>query len=123
MDRKIGPIISNNLTHKIHENYKDKGLVVIGIPSDNFNQEPGSEKEIKEFLNARWVDTEKGRENPARFIARSLNLKKGTDLFNRVANAKDVNEIFNILSITCFAIENEYGIWRGAHKLSALLLI
>ena len=34
---------------KIHENYKDKGLVVIGIPSDNFNQEPGSEKEIKEF--------------------------------------------------------------------------
>ena len=34
---------------KIHENYKDKGLVVIGVPSDNFNQEPGSEKEIKEF--------------------------------------------------------------------------
>ena len=34
---------------KIHENYKDKGLIVIGVPSDNFNQEPGSEKEIKEF--------------------------------------------------------------------------
>ena len=34
---------------KIHENYKDKGLVVIGVPSDNFNQEPGSEKEIKKY--------------------------------------------------------------------------
>ena len=34
---------------KIHEQYKDQGLIVIGIPSDNFNQEPGTEKEIKEF--------------------------------------------------------------------------
>ena len=34
---------------KIHEQYKNKGLIVIGIPSDNFNQEPGTEKEIKEF--------------------------------------------------------------------------
>ena len=34
---------------KIHEKYKDNGLIVLGVPSDNFNQEPGSEKEIKEF--------------------------------------------------------------------------
>ncbi len=34
---------------KIHEDYKKKGLVVIGIPSDNFNQEPGDEKDIKKF--------------------------------------------------------------------------
>ena len=34
---------------KIHEQYKDQGLIVIGVPSDNFNQEPGTEKEIKEF--------------------------------------------------------------------------
>ena len=34
---------------KIHEQYKVQGLIVIGIPSDNFNQEPGTEKEIKEF--------------------------------------------------------------------------
>ena len=32
---------------KIHENYKNKGLVVIGVPSDNFNQEPGNEEDIK----------------------------------------------------------------------------
>ena len=31
---------------KIHETYKNKGLVVIGIPSDNFNQEPGNEDDI-----------------------------------------------------------------------------
>ena len=29
--------------------YKDKGLVVIGVPSNNFRQEPGSNKEIKDF--------------------------------------------------------------------------
>ncbi len=34
---------------KIHEDYKTKGLIVIGIPSDNFNQEPGSEEDIKKF--------------------------------------------------------------------------
>ncbi len=34
---------------KIHETYKNKGLVVIGIPSDNFNQEPGNEEDIKKF--------------------------------------------------------------------------
>ena len=34
---------------KIHETYKKKGLIVIGIPSDNFNQEPGNEEDIKKF--------------------------------------------------------------------------
>ena len=34
---------------KIHENYKNKGLIVIGVPSDNFNQEPGNEEDIKKF--------------------------------------------------------------------------
>jgi len=29
--------------------YKDKGLIVIGVPSNNFRQEPGSNKEIKDF--------------------------------------------------------------------------
>ena len=29
--------------------YKDKNLVVIGVPSNNFRQEPGSNKEIKDF--------------------------------------------------------------------------
>ena len=34
---------------EIHENYKNKGLIVIGVPSDNFNQEPGKEEDIKKF--------------------------------------------------------------------------
>ena len=34
---------------KIWTNYKDKGLVIIGVPSNNFRQEPGSNKEIKDF--------------------------------------------------------------------------
>ena len=29
--------------------YKDKGLIVIGVPSNNFRQEPGTNKEIKKF--------------------------------------------------------------------------
>ena len=30
-------------------NYKDKNVVVIGVPTNNFKQEPGSNKEIKDF--------------------------------------------------------------------------
>tara|TARA_B110000971_G_C19993314_1_gene492984 strand:+ start:791 stop:1333 length:543 start_codon:yes stop_codon:yes gene_type:complete len=32
--------------------YKDKGLVVIGVPSNNFRQEPGTNKEIKNFCES-----------------------------------------------------------------------
>ena len=30
-------------------NYKDNGLIVIGVPTDNFKQEPGTNKQIKDF--------------------------------------------------------------------------
>ena len=29
--------------------YKDKNLVVVGVPTNNFKQEPGSNKDIKDF--------------------------------------------------------------------------
>ena len=29
--------------------YKDKDLVIVGVPSNNFRQEPGSNEEIKNF--------------------------------------------------------------------------
>ena len=37
---------------KLWSNYRDKGVVVIGIPSNNFKQEPGSNKEIKKFCES-----------------------------------------------------------------------
>ena len=39
---------------KLWTNYKDKGLVVIGVPTDNFKQEPGTNKEIKEFCEVNF---------------------------------------------------------------------
>ena len=37
---------------RLWSNYKNKGVVVIGIPSNNFKQEPGSNKEIKKFCES-----------------------------------------------------------------------
>ena len=34
--------------------YKDKGLVVIGVPTNNFRQEPGSNEEIKNFCETNF---------------------------------------------------------------------
>ncbi len=35
---------------KLYETYKDRGLVVVGFPANNFNgQEPGSSEQIKQF--------------------------------------------------------------------------
>ena len=33
----------------LYNEYKDRDLVVIGVPTNNFKQEPGTNKEIKEF--------------------------------------------------------------------------
>jgi glutathione peroxidase len=34
---------------KLHKQYKDKGLVVLGFPTHDFFQEPGSEEEVVKF--------------------------------------------------------------------------
>ena len=40
---------------KLWEDYKDKGLVVLGFPSNDFGgQEPGSEAEIKKFCSTKF---------------------------------------------------------------------
>ena len=39
---------------KIHKKYKDKGLVILGFPSNDFNQEPGSNKEIADFCESTY---------------------------------------------------------------------
>ena len=39
----------------LYEKYKDQGLVVVGIPANNFNgQEPGTEAEIKAFCTGKY---------------------------------------------------------------------
>jgi len=40
---------------KLYELYKSSGLIVLGVPSNQFgNQEPGSEKEIKNFCETNF---------------------------------------------------------------------
>ncbi len=40
---------------KLYELYKSSGLIVLGVPSNQFgNQEPGNEKEIKNFCEANF---------------------------------------------------------------------
>ena len=39
---------------KLWSNYKNKDLVVIGIPTNNFKQEPGNNKEIKNFCETNF---------------------------------------------------------------------
>jgi glutathione peroxidase len=40
---------------KLYEKFKDKGLVVLGFPANNFGaQEPGSNEEIKEFCSLNY---------------------------------------------------------------------
>ena len=35
----------------LYRNYKDRGLVVLGFPSNDFSQEPGSNQQIAEFCS------------------------------------------------------------------------
>jgi glutathione peroxidase len=39
----------------VYEKYKDKGLVIVGIPANNFmSQEPGTNEEIKKFCSNKY---------------------------------------------------------------------
>ena len=39
----------------LYEKYKDRGLVIVGVPANNFgSQEPGSDTEIKEFCTRKY---------------------------------------------------------------------
>lgn len=40
---------------KLYEEYKDKGLVILGVPSNDFgSQEPGTEQEIAQFCQINY---------------------------------------------------------------------
>ena len=59
---------------KLYTDYKDRGLVVLGVPCNQFmGQEPGSESEIKDFCETRFnvdfpltskVDVKEGGRHP-----------------------------------------------------------
>src|SRR5580704_13359008 len=39
----------------VYEKYKDRGLVIVGIPANNFaQQEPGTNEEIKKFCSNKY---------------------------------------------------------------------
>jgi glutathione peroxidase len=43
---------------KLYDKYKEKGLVVLGVPSNDFGgQEPGTEEQIKTFCTAKYAVT------------------------------------------------------------------
>lgn len=43
------------ILEKLYEQYKDKGLVVLGVPSNDFaSQEPGSAQEIEQFCQLNY---------------------------------------------------------------------
>ena len=43
-----------NDLQQLWSNYKDKNVIVIGVPTNNFKQEPGTNKEIKDFCETNF---------------------------------------------------------------------
>ena len=42
----------------LYEKYKDRGLLIVGIPANNFaQQEPGTNEEIKKFCSSKYMVT------------------------------------------------------------------
>lgn len=52
---QCGLVDQYNGLQNLYETYKDQGLVVIGVPSNDFGgQEPGSEEEIQDFATKKY---------------------------------------------------------------------
>ena len=52
---KCGLTPQYDALEKLYSNYKDKGLVVLGVPSNQFaGQEPGTAEEIEEFCRTTY---------------------------------------------------------------------
>lgn len=39
---------------RLHDRYRERGLVVLGVPSNDFNQEAGSNQQVREFCDAQF---------------------------------------------------------------------
>ncbi|MFM8756766.1 MAG: glutathione peroxidase [Limnohabitans sp.] len=62
----------------LHARYKDQGLVVLGFPSNDFNQDKGSNKDIAEFCESTF-----GVKFPM-FAASSVTGEKANPLFRQL---------------------------------------
>lgn len=52
---KCGYTPQYSALESLYEKYKDKGLVIVGIPANNFaSQEPGTNEEIKKFCSTKY---------------------------------------------------------------------
>ena len=98
---------------KLYDDYKDQGLVVLGVPSNDFgNQESGTNSEVKEFCESTFSIT---------FPLTEKNVVKGKDAhpffkwskkelgfiggvprwnFHKIIIGKDVNAIAGYTSLT-----------------------
>ena len=49
-------VLQNNMMslQKLWEKYESKGLIVLGIPSNSFNQEKKSNSDVKEFCEVNF---------------------------------------------------------------------
>ena len=55
MSRAGAVIRQYSALESIYEKYKDRGLVIVGIPANNFGaQEPGTNEEIKTFCTRKY---------------------------------------------------------------------
>ena len=66
---------------KLYADYKDKGLVILGFPSNDFSQEPGNNKEIADFCYNTY-----GVKFPM-FAKSSVKGKEANPLFAALINA------------------------------------
>ncbi len=55
---KCGYTAQYETLQKLYQEYKDKNFIIIGFPSNNFgSQEPGTNKEIREFCTSKFSVT------------------------------------------------------------------
>ena len=83
--------------------------------TDNFGRRlvKPMRKEIIRFLDARWARAKEIGDNPSRFIANALGLTPNTDLYNKIQEAKNTKQIFNILAKSIESGERMINIREG----------
>jgi glutathione peroxidase len=88
----------------MYRKYKDRGLVVVGFPSNDFNQEPGNNKDIAEFCRTTY-----GVQFPM-FEKSSVASIAANPLFKQLAAATGTAPQWNF---------HKYVVDRGGHPVAS----